>query len=44
MKAVVMTGVQEPMEVRDFPDPEIGLGDALIKVETCGVCRSDWRI
>ena len=44
MKAVVMTGVKVPMEVRDFPDPEIGPHDALMKVEACGVCRSDWHI
>lgn len=44
MKAVVMEGVKTPLVVRDFPDPEIGPRDALMKVEACGVCRSDWHI
>lgn len=44
MKAVVMEGVKAPMVVRDYPDPEIGPKDALMKVEACGVCRSDWHI
>lgn len=44
MKAVVMEAVREPLVVREFPDPEIGPKDALIKVEACGVCRSDWHI
>ncbi len=44
MKAVVMEGVKAPLVVRDFPDPEIGPSDALMRVEACGVCRSDWHL
>jgi D-arabinose 1-dehydrogenase-like Zn-dependent alcohol dehydrogenase len=44
MKAAVMEAVKEPLVVRDFADPEIGPKEALIKVEACGVCRSDWHI
>jgi propanol-preferring alcohol dehydrogenase len=39
-----MEAVGKPMVVRDFPDPEIGPRDALIKVEACGICRSDWHL
>ena len=44
MKAVVCEGVKEPLTVLDFPIPEIGPKDTLIRVEACGVCRSDWHI
>lgn len=44
MKAVVMEAVKAPMVVRDFPTPEPGPSDALIRVEACGVCRSDWHL
>ncbi len=44
MKAAVMEAVKEPLVVREFADPEIGPKEALIKVEACGVCRSDWHI
>jgi propanol-preferring alcohol dehydrogenase len=44
MKAVVMEAVKAPMVVRDFPTPEPGPNDALIRVEACGVCRSDWHL
>ena len=44
MKAVVMEGVKQPLTVRDFPEPEPGPRDALVRVEACGVCRSDWHL
>ena len=44
MKAVVMEGVRQPLVVREFPDPVIGPKDALVRVEACGVCRSDWHL
>ena len=44
MKAVVMENVREPLVVREFPDPQIGPKDALVRVEACGVCRSDWHL
>ena len=43
MKAAVMTQFREPLEIQDLPDPSPGPNDALIKVEGCGVCRSDWH-
>lgn len=44
MRAVVMEGVRQPLVVREFPDPVIGPKDALVRVEACGVCRSDWHL
>ena len=29
-------------EVREFPLPQIGEEDGLLKIEACGVCGSDW--
>ncbi|MBI2764814.1 MAG: zinc-binding dehydrogenase [Chloroflexi bacterium] len=44
MKAAVVEELKKPLVVRDFPQPEVGPRDALIRVESCGVCRSDWHI
>ena len=44
MRAAVMTKHREPMIVQEHLDPEIGPRDALLRVEACGICRSDWHI
>ena len=44
MKAVVMEALREPLVVREFDDPQFGPRDALVRVEACGVCRSDWHL
>ena len=44
MRAAVMTEHREPMTVQEYPEPEIGPHDALLRVEACGICRSDWHI
>jgi propanol-preferring alcohol dehydrogenase len=44
MKAAVMTGVGSPLVIKDVPDPVPGPADAIIRVEACGVCRSDWHL
>ena len=44
MKAAVITKFREPLEIQDLPDPSPGSNDALIQVESCGVCRSDWHV
>lgn len=43
MKAVKITKYREPVVIRDVPKPEPGPNDALVKVEACGICRSDWH-
>ncbi|MDD9743258.1 MULTISPECIES: zinc-dependent alcohol dehydrogenase [Marinovum] len=40
MKALVYTDV-ETLTYRDAPDPEPGAGEALIRVESVGICGSD---
>ncbi len=42
MKAAVMEQFGEPLKIHsDWSDPECGPRDAIIKVEACGICRSD---
>ena len=36
----MLTGI-EKMEIREFPMPEVGDNDMLVKVEGCGICGTD---
>lgn len=40
-RAMVQTGTRQ-LEMREFPVPEIGDDDGLLKIEVCGICGSDW--
>jgi alcohol dehydrogenase, propanol-preferring len=44
MKAAVMTELRKPLEVLELPDPVPGPDGALVRVEACGICRSDWHL
>lgn len=44
MKAAVLHEFKKPLEFQEVPRPEPGPGDALIKVEACGVCHSDLHL
>jgi propanol-preferring alcohol dehydrogenase len=33
-----------PLEFADFPKPELASGEVLIRVEVCGVCRTDLHV
>ena len=44
MKAAVITAFGAPLEVRDLPDPKAGENDAVVRVEACGMCRTDWHV
>lgn len=44
MKAMVLVQQRRPLELRQVPVPEPGPGEVLIKVEACGVCRTDLHI
>ncbi len=45
MKAAVMEQFGEPLKVYDdWSDPDCGPRDAIIKVEACGICRSDYTL
>lgn len=41
MKAVVVNEASTGVEVVDHEMPSIGHGEALVKVEYCGVCHTD---
>ena len=42
MRAVVYRGIND-MRVETVPVPEIGAGELLIKVATCGICGTDLK-
>ncbi len=44
MRAMVFTGPGAPLELRQLPVPRPGPGQVLIRVRTCGVCRTDLHI
>lgn len=44
MRAMVLEEVRKPLVLRDVPCPVPGNTDLLIKVHTCGVCRTDLHI
>lgn len=41
MRAAVVTQLGKPLEIQDVPIPTPGYGQALVKVETSGVCHTD---
>src|SRR5512145_2141056 len=41
-RAIVQTGPRA-LEMRELPLPEIGPDDALLRVEACGICGSDYE-
>lgn len=43
MRAAVMRGSGEPLVVEEVPDPEPARDGAVVRVEACGICRSDWH-
>ncbi len=43
MRAAVLTGYRDPLDVRAVPDPECPAGGVVLRVLACGVCRSDWH-
>ncbi|MFC5134097.1 MULTISPECIES: zinc-dependent alcohol dehydrogenase family protein [Haloferacaceae] len=43
MRAAVLREYGEELAIRDVPEPEPGPDDAVVRVDACGVCRSDWH-
>lgn len=43
MKAARITKHGRPLEIQELQKPEPGPKDAVIRMEACGVCRSDWH-
>ncbi len=44
MKAAVLVEFQAPLQLREVGEPVPGPYDAVVRVEACGVCRSDWHV
>lgn len=44
MRAMVFTGAGQPLQARHIPVPAPGPEQVLIRVEACGVCRTDLHI
>ncbi len=45
MRAALVTAFRQPLDFRDnLPMPTPGPDDVVIRVEACGVCRSDWHL
>ncbi|VTT85711.1 Alcohol dehydrogenase [Halorubrum sp. DM2] len=43
MRAAILREYGEPLAVRDVPGPEPAPDGAVVRVDACGVCRSDWH-
>ncbi|MBP1921209.1 alcohol dehydrogenase [Halorubrum alkaliphilum] len=43
MNAAVLREYGEPLALREVPDPEPDRDGVVVRVEACGVCRSDWH-
>ena len=49
MRALVLErpgplAVDEPLRLRDVPDPSAGAGELLLRVNACAVCRTDLQL
>jgi propanol-preferring alcohol dehydrogenase len=44
MKATVLHGQRQPLQLEDLPIPEPAEGQVLLRVSVCGVCRTDLHI
>ena len=44
MRAMVLTAQGKDLELQDLPTPQAGKGQLLVRVATCGVCRTDLHV
>ena len=44
MRAMLLTGQRQPLKLAEVPVPIAEAGQVLIKVHTCGVCRTDLHV
>jgi D-arabinose 1-dehydrogenase-like Zn-dependent alcohol dehydrogenase len=44
VKAAVLTRLREPLEIQELSDPKSAPDGAIVRVEACGICRSDWHL
>ncbi len=43
MRAAILREYGEPLDIRDVSAPDPGPDGAVVAVEACGLCRSDWH-
>jgi alcohol dehydrogenase len=43
MRAAVLEAHGEPLEITDVDAPQVAPDGAVVELEACGVCRSDWH-
>ena len=41
VRAAVLREFEQPLEVREYPDPEAGPGEAIVRVTMAGICGTD---
>jgi len=44
MRAMVLKELKGPLELRDVPKPKPGMGQLLVRVSACAVCRTDIHV
>jgi D-arabinose 1-dehydrogenase-like Zn-dependent alcohol dehydrogenase len=44
MKAALLVANNEPLVVDEVADPELMDDGAIVRIEACGVCRTDWHL
>ncbi|HEY6399461.1 MAG TPA: zinc-dependent alcohol dehydrogenase family protein [Solirubrobacteraceae bacterium] len=44
MRAAILEAPGKPIRATELPDPEPGLGQVLLRVSACGVCRTDLHL
>ncbi|UJJ52853.1 zinc-dependent alcohol dehydrogenase family protein [Rhodanobacter denitrificans] len=41
---MVLTAIGQPLSLRELPDPQPAAGEVRLRVEACGVCRTDLHV
>ena len=44
MRAMILDAGRKPLRLANVPDPEPGVGQVLIRVRACGICRTDLHV
>jgi alcohol dehydrogenase, propanol-preferring len=44
MKAMLLTAIGKPLHLTEIPQPEPGLAQVVVRVQACGVCRTDLHV
>jgi len=44
MRAMVLDKPRQPLQLREVPKPKPGRGQLLVRVSTCGICRTDLHV